>query len=211
MKIEFFHDVICSFCFPMSKVMRKLASRHQDIEIIHRSFALGWEAEDFIRMFGSRERAKDEVLSHWAHANEIDEEHRFNIAGMEKVEFLFPLSRKPLLAAKAAGRLGGETAYWAVFDEVQKKLFVENQNIEDEAVLEAAVGAAGFDVAEWRELYSSDETLKAVLKDFDLAKKYGVRSVPTLIIDGREMVYGAKSLERLEMILTGVGVFVGGE
>ena len=54
-KIEFFHDAICSFCFPMSARMRLIAKKYNNVEINHRSFALGWEAEDFIQSFGSRE------------------------------------------------------------------------------------------------------------------------------------------------------------
>ncbi|KAJ73436.1 DSBA oxidoreductase [Enterococcus faecalis AZ19] len=37
MKIEFFHDVICSFCFPMSDRMHEIQQEFPDIELIHRS------------------------------------------------------------------------------------------------------------------------------------------------------------------------------
>jgi hypothetical protein len=37
-------------------------------------------------MFGSREKAKDEVLAHWKHANQNDDLHRFNIEGMKEKE-----------------------------------------------------------------------------------------------------------------------------
>lgn len=39
-EIEFFHDVICSFCFPMSYRMRQLKEMMPDVTIKHRSFAL---------------------------------------------------------------------------------------------------------------------------------------------------------------------------
>lgn len=53
--IEFFHDVICSFCFPMSYRMRRLQEMMPDVEIVHRSFALfkseaGNEARSFIKI-----------------------------------------------------------------------------------------------------------------------------------------------------------------
>ncbi|MEG2938504.1 MAG: DsbA family protein, partial [Vagococcus sp.] len=57
MKIEFFHDVICSFCFPMSYRMRQVQKKYPNIEIIHRSFALAWDAEDLNKMFGNRDNA----------------------------------------------------------------------------------------------------------------------------------------------------------
>lgn len=37
-EIEFFHDVICSFCFPMSYRMRQLQEQMPDLQIVHRSY-----------------------------------------------------------------------------------------------------------------------------------------------------------------------------
>ena len=54
---------------------------------------------------------------------------------MRKTNLPIPLSKPNLLAAKAAGILGGEAAYWDVFDKIQETLFVHNKDIEDESVL----------------------------------------------------------------------------
>lgn len=200
-KIEFFHDVICSFCFPMSARMRRIAKKYNNIEINHRSFALGWEAEDFIRSFGSREAVKPEVLGHWAHANKNDDEHRFNIEGMRQTDFNFPISKPGLKAAKAAGLIGGDNMYWDVFDRIQNKLFVENKNIEDIAVLEEAVRETSISFADWKAQFENDETEKAVLADLQLAQAYGVNSVPTLVINQKYAIAGAQSQEEIEKLL----------
>jgi predicted DsbA family dithiol-disulfide isomerase len=200
-KIEFFHDVICSFCFPMSARMRRIAKNYSNIEIIHRSFALGWEAEDFIRSFGSREAVKPEVLGHWAHANENDDEHRFNIEGMRRTDFNFPISKPGLKAAKAAGLIGGDDIYWEVFDRIQHKLFVENKNIEDIAILEEAVKETSVSFMDWKAQFESDETEKAVLADLQLAQAYGVNSAPTLVINQKYAIAGASSQEEIEKAL----------
>lgn len=136
MQVEFFHDVICSFCFQMSYRMRKVAAKYPRLNIQHRSFALGWEADAFIQIFGSHEAVKPEVMSHWEHANQNDDEHRFNIEGMKEQDFLFPTSKNGLKAGKEAGLLAGEEAYWDVFDALQKALFVDNHDISDLAVIE---------------------------------------------------------------------------
>ncbi|TJX14607.1 DsbA family protein [Tissierella creatinini] len=201
MKIEFFHDVICSFCFPMSARMRKIAKKYNNIEINHRSFALGWEAEDFVRSFGSREAVKAEVLGHWAHANANDDEHRFNIEGMRQTDFNFPLSKPGLKAAKAAGLIGGDSMYWDVFDRIQNKLFVENKNIEDIAVLEEAVKETSISFADWKAQFENDETEKAILADLKLAQSYGVNSAPTLVINQKYAIPGAQSQEKIEKLL----------
>jgi predicted DsbA family dithiol-disulfide isomerase len=201
-KIEFFHDVICSFCFPMSARMRRLADKYNNIEIIHRSFALGWEAEDFIRSFGSRESVKPEVLNHWEHANQNDDEHRFNIEGMRQTNFNFPISKPGLKAAKAAGLVGGDAMYWNVFDRVQNKLFVENKNIEDIATLEEAVKETSVPFEDWKAQFENEETEKAVLADLQLAQAYGVHSAPTLVINQKYAISGAQSQEVIEKTLT---------
>lgn len=200
-KIEFFHDVICSFCFPMSARMRRIAKSYNNVEVIHRSFALGWEAEDFIRDFGSREAVKPEVLSHWAQANKNDDEHRFNIEGMQQTDFNFPISKPSLKAAKAAYLIGGDDLYWDVFDRIQNKLFVENKNIEDIAILEEAVKETNIPFTVWKAQFENDETEKAVLVDLQLAQAYGVNSVPTLVINQKYVIIGAQTQEMIEQEL----------
>lgn len=201
MKVEFFHDVICSFCFPMSARMRKMAERFPELKIVHRSFALGWQERDFIRMFGSRQAVKPEVINHWVNANRNDDEHRFNIEGMKQTDFDFPLSKPALLAAKAAGIIGGEALYWDVFDRIQNKLFVENKNIEEVAVLEEAVKETGVDFAAWKKQFEDASTEQKVLDDMILSEEYGIRSVPTLVINEEIVVHGALPTEELAEIL----------
>ncbi len=165
MQVEFFHDVICSFCFPMSYRMRKVAEKYPRLEIKHRSFALGWEKEQFIQMFGSHEAVKPGVMSHWEHANQNDDEHRFNIEGMKEEDFLFPTSKNGLIAAKAAGRVAGEAGYWDVFDGIQDALFVQNKDISQQTVLEEVVEKTTVDTAAWRNQYEDPATEQAVLED----------------------------------------------
>lgn len=200
LKIEFFHDVICSFCFPMSARMRRLAEKYNNIEISHRSFALGWSGEDFVRSFGSREAVKPEVLNHWAHANENDDEHRFNIEGMRGADFNFPISRPGLVAAKAAAIVGGDAAYWDLFDRIQEKLFVQSRNIEDISVLEEAVKETAIDFDAWKAAFEDPATEQAVLADLQLARAYGVNSAPTLVINQKYALPGAIPQEQLEQI-----------
>lgn len=195
--IEFFHDVICSYCFPMSYRMRKLQQMHPEVQIVHRSFALSKSEQDFNLMFGSRAAAKDEVLGHWEHANQNDDLHRFNIAGMRTESFPFPTSMKPLTACKAAFFTAGEAGYWNVFDALQKALFVQSRNIEDDAVINDCVRESGIDFDLWEQHFKSAATTEAVEKDFLLANQYRIQGVPCLIIDGKYRVSGAQPLEQI--------------
>lgn len=201
MKIEFVHDVICSFCFPMSDRMRKIDEKYPKVEVTHRSFALGWEAEQFESMFGSHEAVKPEVLGHWKQANENDDLKRFNIEGMKEQDFLFPTSKNALIAAKAAGILGGEQAYWEVFDALQHALFVENQDVSDIEVIETVIKNTTLNFTEWKKHFESKETEEAVLKDLDFVKNNGINSVPALIIEDKYLINGAQPQSVIENTL----------
>ena len=199
--IEFFHDVICSFCFPMSFHMRQLQARFPEVDIIHRSFALVREEADFVRMFGSHERAKNEILSHWHSANAADDLHRFSIEGMRQQSFLFPTSMKPLQACKAAFFVGGNPAYWDVFDALQADLFTHSKNIGEEDVIVAAVRNAGVDIDRWSALFRSEKVANAVAEDLKLASTYGIHSAPTLVMNKQHTLHGAVGLAELERVV----------
>lgn len=201
LKIEFFHDVICSFCFPMSLRMRKIKEKFPNIEIIHRSFALGWDVTVFEQMFGSHAAVKEEVLSHWEQANRNDDEHRFNIEGMKETDFLFPTSKPGLLAAKAAGLVAGEEAYWEVFDKLQEGLFVKNMNIGDLEVIEELVKETSLDFDVWQKQYQNEVTETQVIADLGRVNGYNIQGAPALVINQKYLISGAQSQEYIEAAL----------
>lgn len=199
LKIEFFHDVICSFCYPMSYMMRKLDGEFKNIEVIHRSFALVPKEESFNISFGSRKKAKEEILTHWQHANELDELKRFNIEGMRQEDFPFPSSMIPLKASKAAFLVGGQSMYWDMFDGLQKGLFSDNRNIQDlEVVYDIARSIDNMDFEQWKKHFDSQEVIDAVDEDLKLVSAYGVNSAPTLIINQKYFLGGAAPYENLK-------------
>ncbi|MBC2324574.1 DsbA family oxidoreductase [Listeria booriae] len=205
-KIEFFHDVICSFCFPMSYRMRQLKAVMPEVEVIHRSFALVKEPSDFDRMFGSRENAKNEILSHWFYANQNDDLHRFNIDGMKQAVFPFPSSMNTLIAAKAAYFISGDDLYWDLFDALQESLFMHNKNVEDIEVIEATVQTIGIDLTSWRQHFADEKTREAVLADLKLAEDYQITSIPTLIVDGKHTISGAQPLTAIQSVLNEISL-----
>ncbi|NLC33915.1 MAG: DsbA family protein [Erysipelothrix sp.] len=197
MKVEFFHDVICSFCFPMSARMHEIQAEIPELDIIHRSFALAWDDAAFTTMFGSRSRAKTEVLTHWQAANQNDAQQRFNIEGMAKANFNFPTSKNALVAAKAAGLVAGQAVYWEVFDRLQTGLFVENVDIEQDEIIEALVLQTSIDFNAWKTAYNDPNTLDEVLKDLERANTYNLRGVPALIINGKYLISGAQPYDTI--------------
>lgn len=202
--IEFFHDVICSFCFPMSYRMRQLQKLMPEIQIVHRSYALVKSVGDFDFMFGSRDAAKEEIMNHWEHANHNDDLHRFNISGMRQADFLFPTSMKGLLACKAAYFVAGDAGYWDVFDALQNALFVQNRNIEENEIIEDCIRISGIDFESWVQHYNSRETKDAVERDFLLVKQYNIQGVPALVINGNQQISGAQPLSKIIQVVEGI-------
>ena len=205
MEVEFFHDTVCSFCFPMSYKLREIAREMPDLKVIHRSFALVWEKADMERMFGSMENARAEILEHWKRANETDPLRRFNPEGMRAARFDFPTSKNPLLAAKAAGILWGEARYWDLFDAMQRAMFVESRNICDLEVIGDAVRGCGMDVSAWKRQFEDPSTLAGVKEDLALVESYGITSVPTLIVDKKRKISGSLPAERVKELLMEYG------
>lgn len=201
--IEFFHDVICSFCFPMSYRMRQLQAALPHAKILHRSFALVWQEEDLDQMFGDRGAAKEEILTHWARANLLDDLGRFNIPGMRRANFPFPTSVLPLLACEAARRTAGEAGYWDMFDALQHAFFSQSQNIGDPEVVERCAHRTHLCFDHWLRYYHDPATRGMLEQDLRLVEQYGIRQVPTLVINGTQLLEdGAVPLPQLMARIT---------
>jgi len=196
-KIEFFHDVLCAWCFVLSPRLHKIASKY-DIKVIHRAFALAPSPGSIALIFGSKEKGKREILNHWRKANLLDDEHRINADLMEKREFDYPYSIPGLLACKAAEFQGGQEAHWKIFDRIQKAHLVECLNIADFQVLKQCAKEVGLDVEKFEKDYKSEKVLEALNYDLKLARKYGVYAVPTLVANSKEFLIGAQSYDVLE-------------
>lgn len=201
LELEFFHDVICSFCYPMSDRMRDIVAEYPEIDLVHRSFALAPTSDSLAQQFGSRERAKEEILSHWHHANQNDEKHRFNIDGMRKTDFLFPTSMNALKASKAASFIDGQKGYWDVFDALQKGLFTDNVDIENESIIFELVKPLVSNFDEFVRLYQSNEVVEAIHQDLLLSNQYGIHSVPAVVIDQKYLISGAQPKEVIKRTL----------
>jgi putative protein-disulfide isomerase len=196
-RIEFFHDVLCAWCYAVSPRVRRLAKEYP-VEVVHRCFALAPTTEAIVEIFGSKEGGKREILDHWRMANLNDDEHRINADLMEKRDFDYPHSIPGLLACKAAEIVGGQNAHWDVFDRIQKAHLTECRNIADFEVLISCVKDVGLDVEAWHKAYIDRKTFDMMLSDFERAYGYGVTGVPTLVANSRYGLVGAQKYETIK-------------
>ncbi|HLI46195.1 MAG TPA: DsbA family protein [Geobacterales bacterium] len=196
-KIEFFHDVLCAWCFVLSPRLHRIVEKF-DVDVVHRSFALAPTPGSIAIIFGSKEKGKKEILNHWRMANKIDDEHRINADLMEKRDFDYPYSIPGLLACKAAELQGGNEVHWKMFDRIQKAHLVECLNIADYNVLKQCANDIGLDVERFEKDYRDPKTMEALQYDFRLARKYGITAVPTLVANSKHFLVGAQPYEFLE-------------
>lgn len=197
MEIEFFHDVLCAWCYALSPRLRRLIEEFPEIKVIHRSFPLAPEPNDIVQMFGSQEKGKRDILQHWKAANMNDDEHRINAELMEQREFDYPYSTPALLACKAAELQGGQRMHWDYFDKAQEAHLSLCRNIADFDVLTDIARELGLDV----EKFSADlrgEQVKYLLRlDIDRALELGVDATPTLVANGNVLT-GAVPYDNLK-------------
>src|SRR5690554_6952207 len=107
-KIEFFHNVVCSHCFIMSRRLEEVLKAFPGVEVIHRSFPLHWDAATVDSGLSSH----NQLLRKWEMANRIDEEKRFNVRKLSESDFTMPTSKNAHLAIRAAARLGEDPDQW---------------------------------------------------------------------------------------------------
>ncbi|MFZ8801662.1 MAG: DsbA family oxidoreductase [Candidatus Calescibacterium sp.] len=196
-KIEFFHDVLCTWCYAISPRVRKIAKEYP-LEVIHKSFALAPTPESIIEIFGSKEKGKKEILNHWRSANLNDDEHRINAELMEKREFDYPYSLPGLLACKAAEAVGGQEAHWDMFDRVQKAHLTECKNIVEFDVLLECARDIRIDIDSWYKAFIDRKTLDMIISDLERAYQYGITGVPTLVANSKYVLVGAQKYETIK-------------
>lgn len=183
--IDFFHDAVCGWCYVMSPRLRQVAA-DLGIQVRHHTFVLQDSREQMLRAFGSMERAKREILGHWAACAQHDDTQSINIEGMRAQNFEYPHGMLSALACQAACLLAGEHGHWDYFDAVQRAHLAESRNIGDMDTLLAIAVAQGFDGEAFLSAMDSDITHQRVQADRTQAARLGIQSIPTVLVFSRE-------------------------
>lgn len=192
--IDFFHDVVCCWCFNISSRMRSLADEF-DLDIRHRTFVLQASRAEMAARWGNPEDARETILGHWAVCRQVsDQPERVNIDGMRAGPFDYPHGMIAALGCKAAERLRGQGAHWDMFDRLQRAHLTETRNIADPKVVLHAARELGFEAAAFAEIFDDPATLRDVEADRQHARSLQVRSIPTLIVreTGARLVNGPR-------------------
>lgn len=179
--LEFYHDVVCAWCFNLSPRLRSLETEF-NLDIRHRTFVLQDSKKAMAERWGSPKQARDTILGHWVHCQRAsDYPERVNIAGMRHASFDYPHGMVAALGCKAAELLAGQAGHWDMFDGLQTAHITEARNIADPDVVVDVAVALGHDRAAFRAKLDDPETARRVEEDRRQARKAQIQSVPTLI------------------------------
>ncbi|MDX5413142.1 MAG: DsbA family protein [Rhodobacterales bacterium] len=192
--IDFFHDVVCCWCFNISSRMRNLVAEF-DLDVRHRTFVLQASRAEMAARWGSPEDARETILGHWAVCRKVsDRPELVDINAMRAATFDYPHGMIAALGCKAAERLGGQNAHWDMFDRLQCAHLTEARNVADPATVLDVARKLGFEASAFAELFDDPGTLRSVETDRQKARKLQVRSIPTLIVreTGTRLVNGPR-------------------
>ncbi|MEM0348866.1 MAG: DsbA family protein [Candidatus Caldarchaeum sp.] len=198
--VEFFHDVLCAWCYCLSPRMRRIVTKFPHVEVVHRCFALAPEHDSIEKIFGSKERGKQEILRHWRAANLNDDEHRINADLMASRDFDYPYSMPGLKACKAAEIQKGQEGHWDMFDRIQRAHLTECRNIADASVLIECATDVGLEVERFFNDFNDSRVEGMVREDLREAEKLGIYAVPSLVINRRYIIQGAVHMDILMLI-----------
>jgi putative protein-disulfide isomerase len=178
--LDFFHDVVCGWCFNLSPRLHTLAREFQ-LDVRHRTFVLQDSRDRMTEVFGSPAAAKNTILGHWAAcAAASDTPGAFAVARMRAAPFDYPHGLPAALACQVAQRLAGHDGHWRLFDALQAAHISQARNVADAEVLVDVASAAGFDAEAFRRGLSDPRTRQAVAADRALAQLMQVRQVPSV-------------------------------
>ena len=208
MRIDVWSDVVCPWCWigkrRLERALELLGAEAPQVELRWHPFLLDPDAgtepvplrEAYARKFGGPERTAQMLAGIQATARAEGLPFDFD-RGQVRVPTL-PAHRLLWLAAREGDAGGvGEALFHAHF--------AEGRNLADPEVLVAAGEAGGLPAARVRALLAGDEGQGEVLAAVAQAQAMGIRSVPTFLIEGREVVQGAQSPELFAQALRRAG------
>lgn len=191
-KLTFFHDVICPFCYMTSKRLKKVVNEFKgEVIVKHKAFAIISSLEDLKAIAPTEEDARQVFLNEFSilkrYIPDYDPE---KVIGKGKIKYVWSIP--PLIACKAAEFQKGDEGHWEYFDRAQDKFFLEGEDITDEKVLVSIAEEIGLDVNKFKEDLNAKRTKLAVIEDEEEAKAMGIRGVPAILVNDTWLIRGVQ-------------------
>ncbi len=198
LKILYFTDPICSTCWVIQPILRKLQLEYDDfIEIEYR---MGGLLPSWVNFNRGNIANPNDVATHW---EDVSQQFSTPIDGDVWIEDPLESSFPPSIAFKAAQLQSKENAV-LFLSRLKEMVFIEKKNITKTEFIEDAALKCGLDAA----VLLKDIRTKAVdlfLDDLRLAQYNEIKTFPTLFFINETKnvsVKGLQTYEKLESIVT---------
>lgn len=201
MKIEFWADVVCPWCYIGKRRLEEALEQFEhadDVEVTFRSFELDPDApregtETVVEMLGQRYGGgKDAGLQMIDQVGQV-------AAGvglqLDQSRTLHRSSHDAHRLLHLARTEGGPTAQGDLKERLFAAYFVEGRDIADPRVLSELGSAVGLDRTRIESVLASEELENEVAGDVAQARAYGATGVPFVVVDDRYGVSGAQPTE----------------
>lgn len=197
MRVEIvqFSDPICTWCWGMEPVIRKLKARYEDQ--LKLSFVMGGLVRD-IREFsdpqnaigGDIDKTNASILAHWQEASQV---HKMPVAksGFHLFSSEFPSSYPQNIAFKTA-QLQSEKLAQDLIREIRIATALRCEITSKPSVINSLASKVGLDISKFNANLKRGEI--EFYKDLELTQKYGVRGFPSFLI--RDLESGEEVLLR---------------
>jgi len=202
--LDFVSDVVCPWCAIGLCGLLEAIQRVEgeiDVELQIKPFELNAdmpaEGEDLVehlqRKYGS---SAEDIASNHKRIRDFGEEvgFHFDLHKRQRIYNTFDAHRLLHWAAEQGRDLALKQALLHAY-------FGEGRNISDnEELLDLATGI-GLDPVRTREILDSDAYASEVIEEEEFFTSHGIRAVPAVIINGRQLISGAQSADYYEKAL----------
>lgn len=176
--VDFFHDVVCCWCFNISSRMRVLAAEF-DLDIRHHTFVLQASRAEMASRWGTPEQARETILGHWDVCRKVsDRPELVDIDAMRAAPFDYPHGLTAAIGCKAAEHIGGQAAHWDMFDQLQRAHLTDARNIADPKVVRDVARETGLPPKYFAKVFDDPVTVQAVERDRQRAGRYRSSQFP---------------------------------
>lgn len=195
MRLLYFADPMCSWCYGFSPVVTALHERFEDRLGLHVVMG-GLRAGNTTPM---RSEDKEYIRNAWARVGATTGQP-FDMGFFDRQTFTYdtePSCRAVVTCRRLAPKLA-----LPFLSRVQSAFYAENRDMTSPEEIASVAAEAGFDAAKFSEVFAAPETQNETFRDFLIAQELGIRGFPTVIAGSDEKGYalltnGYQPLENL--------------
>jgi len=175
----YFADPMCSWCWGFSPVIEAIKQTNQDRLKV--ALVLGGLRPGTVDPITPQGR--EEILHHW-HDVQQKTGQTFTFEGAMPDGFIYD-TEPPSRGVIAASEISPEATF-PFFKAVQSAFYMDQKDVTKPAVLAELATKVGLDSAHFLELFNADDTKKKVLAHFQMARQWGIRGFPTVVLQNAE-------------------------